>query len=60
MHNILTERSNVIRRIDTKYDPYSANTVWTLTSEALVTASLMMDETAGWSLIYKNTDIHAG
>ena len=33
---------------------------WSLTREAIATANLMVDETASWALIYRNTGIHAG
>jgi hypothetical protein len=33
---------------------------WSLCTEAIATAGLMVDETAGWALIYRNTEIHAG
>jgi hypothetical protein len=33
---------------------------WLLASEVLATASLMMDEAAGWSIIQTNSDVHAG
>ena len=42
---------------DLGLSPDSAVAVWGLASEALITASLMMDETADWSLIYRNADI---
>jgi hypothetical protein len=59
MQRLLEERSNALQALVlTPAD--EAEAVWGLANEALATASLLMDETAGWSMLYRNSDIHAG
>ena len=62
MVRILAERLAAINgvTIPAPGTPLSAKANWGLTTEALKTASILMDETAGWSLLYKNTDIQPG
>lgn len=60
MVKLLEDRKAQIEEMDLQSHPDQAETVWGLASESLAVASLMMDEAAAWSMIYKNTDIHAG
>jgi hypothetical protein len=60
MVSLLEERSKALETLDLTTDPTGAETVWGLTTEALTTAALLMDETAGWSMLYRDADIHAG
>jgi hypothetical protein len=60
MVSLLEQRQSAIKQLDLSSDPHGAEAVWGLATEALAASSLMMDETAGWSLIYKNTDIPLG
>ena len=60
MVHLLRDRQQQLRALDLQGTPDSASAVWGLACEALGAAALMMDETAAWSLIYKNADIHAG
>lgn len=59
MKEILDERERALASLDLS-DPQSSEAVWGLATEGLNTASLLMDETAVWSLLYRNTDIHMG
>jgi hypothetical protein len=59
MVRLLKERSASLNDLDLS-DPTRVEAVWGLAQEGLETASLLIDETAEWSLIYRNTDIHAG
>jgi hypothetical protein len=59
MEELLEERERVLTSLDLN-DPQSVEAAWGLAAEGLNTASLLMDETAGWSLLYRNTDIHMG
>lgn len=60
MVRLLDERSSALQSLDLTTDPDGAETVWGLTTEALTTAALLMDETASWSMLYRDADIHAG
>jgi hypothetical protein len=60
MARLLNERATALEALDITTAPYQAEAVWGLTMEALTTAALLMDETAGWSMLYRNSDIHAG
>ncbi|MFN9719946.1 MAG: hypothetical protein ACK58L_14695 [Planctomycetota bacterium] len=57
---LLSEQYRRIEHLDFSKSPDNAETVWGYTAEVLSTASLLMDETAGWSMLYRNSDIHAG
>jgi hypothetical protein len=57
---LLREQYRRIEHLDFSKSPDGAETVWGYTTEVLSTASLLMDETAGWSMLYRNSDIHAG
>ena len=59
MTKLLAERHCVLSSFRTD-DPDSVEARWLFPIEAAATGGLMVDETAGWALIYKNTDIHAG
>ena len=59
MARLLEERSRTLAALDLS-NPAEAGAVWGLATEALATADLIMDETAGWSMLYRNTNIHAG
>lgn len=59
MARLLEERSTALAALDLTNDK-DAEAVWGLASEALTIASLLMDETASWSMLYRNTGIHAG
>jgi uncharacterized membrane protein YhaH (DUF805 family) len=59
MVSLLQQHHRAIGKLDLTSDPNSAEAVWGLTTEALATASLMMDEVADWSLIYdKDIPLH--
>jgi hypothetical protein len=58
MEKILMERKSSIDELDLTGNPVGAEAVWGLATEALAAAAMMMDETAEWSLLYRNTDIH--
>lgn len=58
MGQLLQEKARSLAVLNLSTD--TADAVWGLSSEALATANLMMEETAAWSLNYRNTDIHAG
>jgi hypothetical protein len=60
MVKILAAHKERLEALDLSSQPASAQAVWGLSTEALTVASVMMDETATWSLLYKNADIHAG
>ena len=60
MQKLLSEHLVRIESLDLSHDPDGAETVWGLAGEGLAVSSLMMEESAGWSLLYTNTDIHAG
>ena len=53
-------RNLILTDPDTHELSDSAEAVWGLTKEAHGIAMEMVDEVSGWSLIYKNTGIHAG
>jgi len=59
MDQLLNEQLRNLDALDLT-QPDEATAVWGLATEALATASIMIEETASWSLLYKNTDIHAG
>jgi len=59
MKRLLEERSEALAALDLS-KPDSAEAVWGLATEALATASVLMEETVGWSMLYRNTDIPAG
>lgn len=59
MIKLLAERYRVLSSFRTD-NPNSVEARWLFPIEAAATAGLMVDETAGWALIYKNADIHAG
>jgi hypothetical protein len=59
MERLLAERSVALRAL-TLTPADEAEAVWGLATEGIATASLLMDETAGWSMLYRNADIHAG
>ena len=60
MVQLLEERASVLEALDLASDPAAAKSVWGLANETLVTARMMMEEAASWSMLYKNTDIHVG
>ena len=57
---LLEERLRVVSTKAHVADPDSATAHWGLATEALTTTSLLIDETAGWSMLYTNTEIHVG
>ena len=57
---LLAERHRVLSALDLATAPEAVEARWRLAAEAAITAGLMVDETAGWALIYKSADIHAG
>ena len=59
MEQTLLERFHVLEAVDTRR-PDSLDANWQLAREAAITAARMVDEAAGWALIYKNSDIHVG
>jgi hypothetical protein len=59
MERLLQERSSALKSLDLS-DPTSAEAAWGLAAEALATTTLLMDETTGWSMIYRNADIPIG
>ena len=59
MMRLFDEHTQALKALDLK-NHREAEAVWGLTAEALVIASIMMDETADWSLLYRNSGIHAG
>lgn len=59
MLNSLQERFRVLGDVDTS-DPDSVTARWGLAREAAATAAVLVNEAADWSMIYKNSDIHAG
>jgi hypothetical protein len=58
MIKLLADRHRVLSSLDLR-DPDSVETRWLFPIEAAVTAGLMVDETADWALIYRNSHIHA-
>ena len=60
MVQLLEQRAEVLASLDLDTSPASAEAVWGLASEALTTASLLMEETADWSLLYRNAGIPLG
>ena len=59
MSKLLAERHSILSGVDVR-NPTLVEARWGLAVEAAATAGLMVDETAGWSLIYRNSDIRAG
>ena len=59
MARLLKERRTAVDAIDLS-KPDDVKTSWILAAEALTTTEMLMDEVAGWSLLYRNTGIHAG
>jgi hypothetical protein len=59
MARLLEERRTAVDAIDLS-SPDEVKTAWILAAEALTTTEMLMDEVAGWSLLYRNTGIHAG
>lgn len=58
---LLAERLKTVKSLETRPgDPASAEAAWGLAAESLETTSLLIDETAGWSMLYTNTGIHPG
>ena len=57
---LLEERQRSLSEKQHLADPASATAIWGLATEALTTTSLLIDETAGWSMLYTNTEIHVG
>ena len=57
---LLAERHRILGALDLTTAPEAVEARWRLAAEAAITAGLMVDETAGWALIYKSADIHAG
>lgn len=57
---LLQEQYGRIQRLDLETHPEGVEAVWGYTAEVLATSSLLMDETAGWSMLYRNSNIHAG
>ncbi|MCP5520954.1 MAG: hypothetical protein H7A46_05345 [Verrucomicrobiales bacterium] len=60
MMTLLAEYRSRLKLLDLKSDPDGSEAVWGLSTEALAVAGLMMDEAAGWSMLYTNAHIHAG
>ncbi|HSI86732.1 MAG: hypothetical protein ACAI35_05640 [Candidatus Methylacidiphilales bacterium] len=56
---LLAERRKVLDRLRLD-NPDSVEARWSLATEVAATAGIIVDESAGWALIYKNTDIRAG
>ena len=59
MDEILAEHHRALQLVGGGAGAGSAEAVWGLAVQGLAVGSLMMDETADWSLIYRNTDIRA-
>ncbi len=59
MLNSLRERYRALGDVDTS-DPDPVAARWGLACEAAATAAVLVNEAADWSMIYKNSDIHAG
>lgn len=58
---LLAEKLKTIEQLEQQvHDTDSAAAVWTVASEALDITSLLIDETAGWSMLYNNSEIHLG
>jgi hypothetical protein len=53
MVTLLDDRIRSLHAIPLTSSSSEADGVWSLTSESLALASLLMDETAGWSLLYR-------
>lgn len=60
MHCLLREQKERIQAVHLEDEHGDSHAVWRLAEESLHAAALMIDETAGWSLLYKNADIQAG
>lgn len=60
MVRLLEERTKSLQSLDLTTDPAGAEAVWGLATEALSTAALLMDETVGWSMLYRESGIHPG
>ncbi|MCP5516063.1 MAG: hypothetical protein H7A45_02260 [Verrucomicrobiales bacterium] len=60
MASLLKEQRTRLQALDFVRDPAGSDAVWGLCTETLAAAGLMMDEAAGWSMLYTNTQIHAG
>lgn len=56
---LLQERSAALAALDLS-DPDSPEAVWGLAAEALAAASVLMEETTGWSGLYRDTSLPIG
>ncbi len=59
MERLFEERSKALNSLILS-DPSRPEAVWGLAREGLATASLLIDEAAGWSMLYRHSDIRAG
>lgn len=69
MVTLLKERQRLLEELELISNPVVAGSlkrldlaepVWGLTTQSLVVASIMMEETAGWSMLCRDSDIHVG
>jgi len=60
LDRLLALRGEALKDLDLDRAPDQSEAVWGLAAEGLATASILMDETADWSLIYRGSEIHAG
>ncbi|MEQ1750925.1 MAG: hypothetical protein ABL974_15965, partial [Prosthecobacter sp.] len=69
MVTLLKERQRLLEELELISNPVVAGSlkrldlaepVWGLTTQSLVVATIMMEETAGWSMLCRDSDIHVG